>query len=76
MNEWMHEWMTSNMIYEKNEYCSDLTEEKYDEWMNEWMRVIWSMKKMSYDVNSNIFCDFSLERDRPTNQPTNRQSLL
>ena len=32
------------------------------------------MKKMSYDVISNIFCDFSLERDRPTNQPTDRAS--
>ena len=37
MNEWMNEWMTSNMIYEKDEFWSDLTVEKYNDEWNEWM---------------------------------------
>ena len=62
MNEWMNEWMNEK----------DRTVEKYNdgwnewiEWMNEWW-VSWSMKKMNFEVILNIFCDFSLERYRPT----------
>ena len=29
------------------------------------------MKMMTFQVMSNIFCDFSLERDQPTDRPTN-----
>ena len=30
------------------------------------------MKKMSFQVISDIFCDFQLERDRPTDRPTDQ----
>ena len=34
------------------------------------------MNEMNFSVILNIFCDFQLERDRPTDRQTNRQSLL
>ena len=60
MNEWMYEWINGWM----------------NEWMNEQMneRVTWMMNELSFHEISYIFRDFQLERDRPTDQPTNRQS--
>ena len=45
-----------------------------NEWMMEWMNRKMIYEKVGFAVISYIFCDFSLEHDQLTNQPTNRQT--
>ena len=70
MNDMLRNTMAEMMI---NVNVNNEFDEEYDRESDVFMNAIWCEWFLVILI---IFDDFQLERDRPTNQPTDRQSLL